>query len=133
MDKIVDHLFIFEGNGEIYDFPGNYSDYRVSQKQQEIEDRRNEATAVAKEKAVPSAKSTASERKKLSYREQKELEALGEEIAKLEQEKAGLETELSGGMLKAEELIRKSGRIGELIELIDRKTWRWMELSEKEG
>jgi ABC transport system ATP-binding/permease protein len=130
MDKLVDHLFIFEGDGAIYDFPGNYSDYSASQKQQEIEERRNEmkikprATIRSSKDPEPSAK------KKLSFKERKELEQLTTEIPLLEMEKSVLESSLSSGTLKSEELISKSNRIGELISLIDKKTDRWLDLSE---
>jgi ABC transport system ATP-binding/permease protein len=129
MDKLVDHLFIFEGNGEVYDFPGNYSDYRASQKQQEIEARRtNESKSkaeppVAREQEQPA-------RKKQSYKEKKELEQLTAEIEWLEKEKASLETDLNSGALSADALLKASTRFGEVISLIDLKTERWMELAE---
>ena len=130
MDKLADHLFIFEGDGVIYDFPGNYSDYRVSQKQQEIESHRNEmqTRTNTKDNIPKSPKSSA--KNKLTFKEKKEFEQLMAEIELLEKEKAQLETSMYSGSLNSEELIRKSNRLGELITLIEQKTDRWLELSE---
>jgi ATP-binding cassette subfamily F protein uup len=133
MDKLVDHLFIFEGDGAVYDFPGNYSDYRASQKQQEIEARRSEPQAMDKPTGSTTKDTESPIKKKLTYKEKKELEELTSAIEELEKEKSLLESSLYSGTLKAEELVVKSNRIGELIRLIDRKTDRWMELSEQEG
>jgi ATP-binding cassette subfamily F protein uup len=133
MDKLVDHLFIFEGDGAVYDFPGNYSDYRASQKQQEIEARRSEPQAMDKPTGSTTKDTESPIKKKLTFKEKKELEELTSAIEELEKEKSLLESSLYSGTLKAEELVVKSNRIGELIRLIDRKTDRWMELSEQEG
>jgi ATP-binding cassette subfamily F protein uup len=129
MDKLVDHLFIFEGDGAVYDFPGNYSDYRASQKQQEIEARRSDAQ-VMKTTGNTTKESDDSIKKKRSFKEKKEFELLSAEIENLEKEKTALETLLSSGTLKADDLVSKSHRIAELIALIDKKTDRWMELSD---
>jgi ATP-binding cassette subfamily F protein uup len=129
MDKLVDHLFIFEGDGAVYDFPGNYSEYRASQKQPGIEIIRDEPEALAKT-AIPPGETEGAKRKKQSYREKKEFEQLTAEIESLEDEKSTLESSLSDSALNADELIRRSSRIGELISLIDRKTDRWLELCE---
>ncbi len=128
MDKLVEHLFIFEGDGAVYDFPGNYSDYRVSQKQQEIENRRSEEQP--KTKDVGTVIKEVIEKKKRSFKEKKELEQLTVEIETLETEKKMLEASLSHGNLETQDLIAKSHRIAEIIELIDSKTDRWLELSE---
>lgn len=133
MDKLVDHLFIFEGDGAVYDFPGNYSDYRASQKQQEIEARRSEPQAMDKPTGSTTKDTESPIKKKLTFKEKKELEELTSAIEELEKEKSLLESSLYSGTLNAEELVAKSNRIGELIRLIDRKTDRWMELSEQEG
>jgi ATP-binding cassette subfamily F protein uup len=130
MDKLVDHLFIFEGDGAVYDFPGNYSDYHASQKQQEIEARRNEMLTKPKTTGIVLKVTESSTKKKLSFKEKKEFEQITAEIESLEQEKTALEASLSSGTLKAEELVMKSNRIGELLILIDQKTDRWLELSE---
>ncbi len=132
MDKVADHLLVFRGEGRIEDFPGNYTDYRARQKEREAE-------RTASSKAVPAApKGTApaAERPKervkgkLSFNEKREFELLGEEIPRLEAEKAALETEMSSGTLSADELMAKSERIAELIGEIDTKSMRWLELSE---
>jgi ATP-binding cassette subfamily F protein uup len=130
MDKLVDHLFIFEGKGEVYDFPGNYSEYRSSQKMQEIESRRNKDQDNTKKQDVRESKPANQATRKLSYKEKKELETLTAEIESLEKEKLQLENSLGSGGMKPEELIKASNRIAEVIKLIDEKTDRWLELSE---
>lgn len=131
MDKLVDHLFIFEGDGEIYDFPGNYSDFRVSQKLQEQEEAKLRAEAATKKvqdekQSKPVSKD---DRKKLSYKEQKELEQLEKDLETLEAEKTALENQMNSGVLAPDDLVAKSHRIGDVLRLIDEKTDRWLELS----
>jgi len=130
MDKLVDHLFILEGDGAVYDFPGNYSDYRASQKQQEIEARRSEPQTKTNPVPDPSKQTVSTANKKPSFKEKKELEQLMAEIELLEKEKSRLETSLNSGTLNTETLISQSNRIAEIIPLIDQKTNRWLELSE---
>jgi len=130
MDKLVNHLFIFEGNGEVYDFPGNYSDYRSSQKLQEIEARRNVTLNTVKNLALEKKEIAISLKKKLSFKEKHELDQLSSQIELLEKEKSDLEASLSSGALSAEELIKGSHRISGIIALLDQKTDRWLELSE---
>jgi ABC transport system ATP-binding/permease protein len=130
MDKLVDHLFIFEGDGAVYDFPGNYSDYRASQKQQEIEDRRNETKSKAQASITAIKEIDSPTKKKPTFKEKREFEQLTVEIKSLEQEKITIEAALSNDKLNPEELITLSNRIAELLTLIDQKTDRWMELSE---
>ena len=126
MDKLVDHLFIFEGNGVVYDFPGNYSDYRVSR--QDPEPRQTKAeTAPPKHDKKDKEKPV---NRKLTFKEKQELERLTVEIEILEKEKSNLEAEVSDGQLSIDLLTSKTTRIGELMELIDKKTDRWLELSE---
>jgi ABC transport system ATP-binding/permease protein len=127
MDKLVDHLFIFEGKGDVYDFPGNYSDYRASQKQLEIEAKRAEAKDKPKTD-IPATKLEAADRKKHSFKEKKELEQLEVDMKALEAEKEQLEKDLSNPS-NSDDLIGKSNRIGELMKLIDVKTDRWLELN----
>jgi ATP-binding cassette subfamily F protein uup len=124
MDKLVDHLFIFEGNGEIFDFPGNYSDYRVSQKQQQIESRRLEVQIKPKPVIL-----TPPDKKKQTWKEKKELEQIELEIEQLELEKSMLETAISNASLNTTDLITKSNRLGELMVQIEAKTNRWVELN----
>lgn len=129
MDKLVDHLFIFEGDGAVYDFPGNYSDYRASQKQQEIEAKRAEAKEKPKPATTEAKAAPENEKRKLSFKEKKELEQLESDLGSLETEKAQLETEMNSGTLKPDELIAKSNRIAAVMKLIDEKSDRWLELS----
>jgi ATP-binding cassette subfamily F protein uup len=124
MDEVLDHVFVFEEEGKIKDFPGSYTqynDYLNTKKRKE----KKEAIKTEKPKAKPNVKT-----QKMTYKEKKELEKLDEEIPKLEDEKANLETEMSSGKLEQEELFEKSNRIAEIIEIIDQKTMRWIELSE---
>jgi ATP-binding cassette subfamily F protein uup len=131
MDKLVDHLFIFEGEGMVYDFPGNYSDFRASRKMQELE----EAKLQAAEKQKINAAQTQTKPKappvktKLSFKEQKELEQLEADLETLEAEKKQLESDISSGNLKQDDLVEKSHRIGDVMKLIDTKTDRWLELN----
>jgi ATP-binding cassette subfamily F protein uup len=132
MDKLVDHLFIFEGNGVICDFPGNYSEYRASIKLQEQEAARQKTTQNEKTNQISPAKEPkASEKQKLTFKEKKELEQIELDLENLENEKKTIELELSSGELKPDELMQKSERIGEILQLIDEKTNRWIELNEK--
>lgn len=127
MDKVVDNLLVFHGNGEIQNFPGNYTQYRDWKA---LDDKKtSEETKVAKQAEQP-AKPKNTEKTKLTFKEKQEFEKLEIEIPKLESEKEELTTLLSSGNLNADELIEKSNRISELIELIDEKTMRWLELSE---
>ncbi len=129
MDKVVDHIFVFNGEGNIKDFPGNYTEYR---------DWRDEERAIAAKRAAENAaKNTpakqnyrSEEKRKLTYKEKREYELLEQEIMDLETEKESLEQAMSSGSLTNEELMQKSLRIQEVIELIDSKTLRWLELSE---
>ena len=137
LDKLVDHLFIFCGNGLVKDFVGSYSEYREYIKEFEAE-QRSQARAeekAAKEKAAKEAAKTAApeapaKKKKLTYKEQKELEQLEKDLEALASEKASLEEKLNSGSLPYEELQKASERIGEIMELTDEKELRWLELSE---
>ena len=137
LDKLVDHLFIFCGNGLVKDFVGSYSEYREYIKEFEAE-QRSQARAeekAAKEKAAKEAAKTAApeapaKKKKLTYKEQKELEQLEMDLEALAAEKTDLEEKLNSGSLPYEELQKASERIGEIMELTDEKELRWLELSE---
>jgi len=130
MDKIVDHLFVFEGNGKIKDFPANYSIYREHKLEQEklekalLNEKKTKKTTNVKNK--PSEDKA----KKLTYKEKIEFEQLETEIEELSDEKSSIEELLNSGTLSTEELVNKSNRIGEIIELLDIKEFRWLELSE---
>jgi ATP-binding cassette subfamily F protein uup len=128
MDKVVDHIFVFRGNGEIKDFPGNYTDYRDWRE----EEKAVAAKAAAKNKPMKeeTAKPEPTGKRKMTFKEKREFEELEKEIPLLEEEKLQLETEMSSGTLSTEALLQKSVRVAELIELIDEKSMRWLELSE---
>ena len=136
-DKLVDHLFIFCGEGLVKDFVGSYSEYREFIKEYEAEQRsiaRAEEKA-AKEKAAKEAARTSgaeppAKKKKLSYKEQKELEQLEKDLEALAAEKADLEAKLSSGTMPFDQLQATSERIGQIMELTDEKELRWLELSE---
>ena len=124
MDKVVDHIFVFNGNGNIKDFPGNYTDYRDWR-----EEEKENAKPVEKNVQQKATYRTETKRK-LTFKERKEYEALEPEIMALEEEKSMLEQEMSSGTLNTDALLAKSQRIQVVIELIDEKTNRWVELSE---
>jgi ATP-binding cassette subfamily F protein uup len=133
MDKIVDHLFVFEGAGEVRDFPGNYSQYREWEKdrsEREKEESKNppvEVKPVVQEKKV---ETPAAPVRKMSFKEKRELELLEKEIADLENEKKSIDSQLAGGTIPYDQLEPLSRRVGEVIKLLDEKGMRWLELSE---
>ncbi|MDO5460417.1 MAG: ABC-F family ATP-binding cassette domain-containing protein [Bacteroidales bacterium] len=132
MDKVVDHIFVFGGNADIKDFPGNYTEYR-DWREEEKASAAKEAAAKAAKNSVPKQSYRSESKRKLSFKEQREFEALETEISALEEEKAMLESEMCSGTLDNKALMEKSVRIQELIELIDIKSMRWLELSEYAG
>lgn len=127
MDKIVDHLFVFEGQGQIKDFPGNYSDYRDW-----LEEKEKEARIPEKKEKTAKPKQVKEGSRKLSFNEKRELELLEKEIAQLEEEKKEIENAMNSGDCPSEELVIKSQRHGEIRNLLDEKELRWLELSEIE-
>jgi ATP-binding cassette subfamily F protein uup len=135
LDKLADHIFVFEGKGLIKDYVGKYTEYReqVKEAEREAELSAKEAKVLAREKSADSADSAVSEdkfqKKKLSFKEQKELEKLEKDIESLEKEKSSLEAALSSGTLSSEELTKSSVRIAEVIAHIDSKSDRWLELN----
>lgn len=125
MDKVVDHILVFKGEGEIQDFPGNYTQFREWNSLKPIEQKPEE------KKEKPAAKDYRNnEKKKLSYKEKREFEALDEDITKLEQQIKDLEEEICSGKLTVEELTAKSMLLPTLKEELDEKSMRWLELSE---
>lgn len=144
LDKIADHLFIFTGGGKVKDYVGKCSEYRAyvaameqASARQEVKLQQSAKPAAQREqqaqKEQPAAQSSASaapKRKRLSYKEQRELEEVTKAIEVLESEKAELERGLSSGTLQGEELRRASERIGEVISLLDEKEMRWLELND---
>ena len=132
MDKVVDHLLVFMGNAELKDFPGNYTDYRDWNELMEEQEREEKSQKSKVREEIPQTTDIKpkNEKRKLSYKEQKELETLDNEIPQLEQEKADIENKLASGTLTNDEIMKLSERFGQLNELIDEKTMRWLELSE---
>ncbi|MEI7663439.1 MAG: ABC-F family ATP-binding cassette domain-containing protein [Bacteroidota bacterium] len=130
LDKIVDHLFVFDGEGVIKDFPGNYTQYKLWSDERKKKEQLQKRIAVRKaeipkQNLAPSAK--------LSFKEKRELETLGLAIAELEAEKASIEEGLQSGNLSPEELKHSSERWAGLLPEIERMTDRWLELSERES
>ena len=144
LDKIADHLFIFTGGGRVKDYVGKCSEYRAyvaameqASARQEVKLQQSAKPAAQREQqaqkeqsAAQSSASAAPKRKRLSYKEQRELEEVTNAIAELESEKAELERGLSSGTLQGDELRRASERIGEVISLLDEKEMRWLELND---
>ena len=136
MDRLVDHLFAFEGNGLIRDFPGNYSQYRMwkqleENKPQNAEGRKQKAEGDGQSAESKMQKIQANAKQKLSFKEKAEFENLEDEIAELEKEKELLEVRLSNGSADFEKLQETSEKINDIIVLIDKKETRWLELSER--
>jgi ATP-binding cassette subfamily F protein uup len=136
MDKMVDHLFVFEGEGVVRDFPGNYTEYR-DKRESEEKILRKEENANAKSESVEAAvvvenKKVAEtgSKKKLNYKEKLEFEQLEKDIAKLEEEKLKITNLLNTGSDNHEDAVKWSAEIGKIISELDEKSFRWMELSE---
>lgn len=127
LDEIVDHLFVFKGKGEIKDFPGNYTQYAKWDREKAPK----AVTQKAEQKKV--REKPKNSKQKLSYKEKLEYEKLELEIETLESQKAELEEMLNSGTLSPEKLIENSTKVGELIEIIDEKSMRWLELADKQG
>ncbi len=132
MDKVVDHLLVFNGQGDIRDFPGNYTQYR---------DWKLERKAMEREQAKQSQRATEEKnlkvrlnnRRRLSFNERREMEQLEKDVARLEEEKRLIEEQLCSGTLSVDELTEKSKRLPVLNDELDEKSMRWLELSEIEG
>lgn len=129
LDKLVDHLFVFCGNGVVKDFIGSYSEYREFIRDYEAGQRAEKQKAI--EKPTAKQKNELPAKKKLSWKEQREMEQIEKDLETLGAEKAELESRLSTGALPYDELQSASQRIGEIISLCDEKEMRWLELSEK--
>ena len=128
MDKIIDHLLVFEGQGRIKDFPGNYTQYREWASLQPQE--KAPTASNSKEDNDPKKNYRNDTKRKLSYKEKREFEQLEEEIIQLEEEQKALEDALSGSELSVEEITEKSKRLASLKNELDEKSFRWLELSE---
>lgn len=130
LDRIVDHLFVFKGDGVVKDFPGDYSTYRHCLREEEREQR---AAQVAAQPAETNAKPRTPQRVKLSFKEKREMEELEARLEKLTAERAALEQEMSGGTMGHEALTAAGARMETLINDIDEAEMRLLELMEKEG
>ena len=128
MDKVVDHLLVMKGNGELQDYPGNYTDYREWKLLQDEEDT---PSAAVSEQPRTNVKPRTEKKPRLTFKEKQEFEALEKELAALEDEKKETEQQMSSGTLSNADLVTKGQRMQELIDLIDEKELRWLELSEK--
>ena len=129
MDKVVDHLLVFNGQGDIRDFPGNYSDYREWKEAR----RQKEKEAENPVQKAPRVRQNENRKRRMTFKERREFEQLEQEIAALETEKAQLEEALCSGLLTVDELTEKSKRLPVLNDELDAKTMRWLELSELDG
>lgn len=136
MDKVVDHLLVFQGQGDVRDFPGNYTQYR-EWKEEKIQFERSQQKGHAEKQKEPAERKQPHggnvQKKKLSFKERREMEMLEQEIAALEEEKKKIEEALCSGTLTVDELTDKSKRLPQLNDELDEKTMRWLELSEIEG
>ncbi len=128
MDKVADHLLIFQGEGRVKDFPSSYSDYLVWR---DLKAEQESAVATPTTQSAPQKRERTETKTKLSFNEKRELEAIEKELPELESEKLQLEAEMSSGTLSIADLTAKSQRISTLIEMIDEKSMRWLELSER--
>mgnify|MGYP000669426335 CR=1 FL=1 len=131
MDKVVDHMLVFNGQADIRDFPGNYTQYRDWKEEKARLEKEKEKEA-SKPQEDKTAKVRLNEKRRMSFKEKREFEQLEQEIATLEDEKKTIEAALCSGTLSVEELTEKSKRLPEITDLIDEKTMRWLELSEIE-
>lgn len=131
MDKVVDHLLVFKGNGEIKDFPGNYTQYR---EWASMEDSRESRSSSDSRESRETSKSSYrhDDRRRLSYKEKREMEQLEKDIAALEAEKKQIEEALCGGTTSVDEITAMSKRLPVLNDELDEKSMRWLELSEVE-
>jgi ABC transport system ATP-binding/permease protein len=133
MDKMVDHLFVFEGNGLIRDFPGNYTEYRAKKEEEDkkgLNFKSNEPKIETSEIETGISIEKNANKRKPSFKEKFEFEQLENEIAQLENEKNELEEKLSTAQINHNEIAKSSERISELILILDEKSLRWLELSE---
>lgn len=128
MDKIVDHLLVFNGNGDINEFPGNYTQYRMWQALQPKDAEKSDNTEKREKKSYHGE-----QKRKLSFKEKRELQQLEADIETLEKEQKQIEEELCSGTLSVEDLTQKSKRLPQLKDELDEKSMRWLELSEIEN
>lgn len=127
-DKVVDRVFAFEGNGVVKDFPGNYTQYKNKKEEEELLRKQEEKKIPATPKPVREKEKI----RKLTFKERQEMQQLESDMENLNAEKTTLETALNSGTLDTNELVKSSQRIAEIIDLLDEKEMRWLELSEIE-
>ena len=127
-DKVVDRVFAFEGNGVVKDFPGNYTQYKNKKEEEELLRKQEEKKIPATPKPVREKEKI----RKLTFKERQEMQQLESDMENLNTEKTTLETALNSGTLDTNELVKSSQRIAEIIDLLDEKEMRWLELSEIE-
>jgi ATP-binding cassette subfamily F protein uup len=131
MDKVVDHIFVFHGEGNVQDFPGNYTQYRLEAKgaSASLEDARKTGYSLE----VKGTKTKTEQKRRLSFKEKRELEELEKQMPQLEEEKAQLEALLSGGATNPNDIAQASARYKEVQDLLDEAEMRWLEISEIDG
>ena len=130
MDKVVDHVLVFHGDGQVQDFPGNYTQYREWKRER---DERQKATKGETDKSRQNAyreENQSNRKRRLTFKEKQEYQTLETEIDRLETEKASLEEALSSGLLSSDEIVEKSKRLNTVNSELDAKSDRWLELSE---
>ena len=133
MDKLVDHLFVFEGDGVVADFPGNYSEWRRAEARKKSVSRNQKSETAITKPVISNPKSetnTTIAKKKLSFKQKTEFENLQKEIPELEQEKTGLNEKLVAGNVPYTEMNKMVARMEEVTKLLEQKEMRWLELSE---
>lgn len=134
MDKVVDHLLVFKGGGEVKDFPGNYTQYRESQKllqkSAEATNAKSSSASTLTDNASNAKPRLTEKKRRLTFKERKEFEQLELDIENLEKEKSDIETALSSGTISVDEITAMSKRLPLLNEELDEKSMRWLELSE---
>lgn len=131
MDKVVDHLLVFRGNGEVKDFPGNYTQFREAEKRQAREEASKSNPSGSNATTSTGIKPRLTEKpRRLTFKERQEFESLERDIEALEVEKSDIETALSSGTISVEEITTMSKRLPLLNEELDEKSMRWLELSE---
>ena len=131
MDKVVDHIFEYKGEGVIKDFPGNYTQMRNKQEFDEISASAARTEKIFNSKILQTGEVKRERKLGLTFKEKRELESLEGDIHALEAEKKAIESEVNSGSLTSDDLYLKSGRLGEILALLDEKEMRWLELCER--
>ena len=133
MDKVVDHIFVFHGGGNVQDFPGNYTQYRLEAKEAYPKPLPEGKGLKGESLEVKGTKTKTEQKRRLSFKEKRELEELEKQMPQLEEEKAQLEALLSGGATNPNDIAQASARYKEVQDLLDEAEMRWLELSEIDG